>query len=71
MIGKGAKGGDSDIACEIPNIDPFSSSIMKLIGDVRMPDCSPVKSYGKLVNGKIRFLGKFKLFRLREPFFYP
>ena len=51
---------DSDLACKIQNIDPFSSSIMKFIGGVKMPNCSRFKPYGKLVNGKIRFLGRFK-----------
>ena len=49
---------DSGLACKIPNIDPFSSSIMKLISDVKIPNCSAYNSYGKLVNGKIQFLGK-------------
>lgn len=65
------KGGDSDIACKIPDIDPFSSAIMKLIGNVKMPDCSQIKSYGKLVNGKLQFLGRFKSFMSQKPFFYP
>ncbi|CAB4031674.1 Hypothetical predicted protein [Paramuricea clavata] len=49
----------SDLACEIPDIDPFHPSMMKLLHNVTMPSCSQYKSYGKLVNGKIQFLGKF------------
>ena len=31
---------------------------MNLLRDVPMPECSQFKSYGKLVDGKIHFLGK-------------
>ena len=55
------KDGDLDLACKIPNIDPFSDSMMKLDGNVEVPNCSQYKSYGKLVNGKIQLLGKFQL----------
>ena len=66
------KVGDSDLACKIPDIDPFSSSMMQLIDDVKIPSCLHHKSYGKLVNGKIEFLGKLESFMLQKfIFFYP
>ncbi|XP_028406249.1 uncharacterized protein LOC114528742 [Dendronephthya gigantea] len=46
----------SDLACKIPDIDPFHPSIMKLLRDVSMPRCWKYKSYGKLTDGKIHFL---------------
>ncbi|XP_028412791.1 uncharacterized protein LOC114535693 isoform X1 [Dendronephthya gigantea] len=50
------KKNDSDLACRLPEIDPFHPSIMKLFSDVANPNCAKHKSYGKLVNGKIQFL---------------
>ena len=50
---------DGSVGCQIPTIDPFHPSMMNLVkGDVPMPKCSQFKSYGKLVNGKIRFLSR-------------
>lgn len=48
----------SETACRIPKIDPFHQSMLKLLHEISIPSCSNHKSFGKLVNGKVRFLGE-------------
>ena len=61
---------DSKMSCKIPKLNPFHPSMVKLLKNIPMPQCTGQKSYGKLVDGNIKLIGMTRAFWLPFSFHF-